>query len=167
MYIKLIRYLIFFEIKPPWFIVNSVALYLSRLLPLQLAMTECRLHIIMGTSWKWQQAILSLHVIARALRPKQSSRITSFNTIIALFIFLRLFRHQPAMTECRLHIIMYTSWKCQQTILSFHFIARDLRLKQSSRINSSFWIVSSHCAVLCNSLKLHSKTLFFNRTVLI
>ena len=87
--------------------------HFSRLFRHRLAMSEYRLHIIMGTLWKCQHAILSFHVIARALRPKQSSRITAFNTIIALFIFSRLLRHWPAMSETS-----GTSQKAHITVIS-------------------------------------------------
>jgi|GEM_PF-4394311 len=98
--------------------IRSFALCIfSGLLRLRLAMTDYR-----------------FHVIARALRPKQSSRIASSNTIIFLCIFSGLLRLRLAMTDYR-----------------FHVIARALRPKQSSRITSSntiicvvyfFWIAS-------------------------
>jgi hypothetical protein len=173
-------------------------------------MTECRLHVIMYTSWKCLLAILSFHVITRALRPKQSSWITSSNTIIELCVFSGLLRLRLAMTvsrlivECTYHGSVsrqsshFTSlrgpfarsnpvelplpilsllcvffldcfacgsqWRSVGYTLNAHIMEMPAGnpvvschckgFSRSNPVELPLPIVSSHCAVLCNSLKL-------------
>jgi hypothetical protein len=75
-----------------------------------------RRHIRIYTSLKCQQASLKFHVIARAFRPKQSNKVISSHSIIALCYFSGLLRLRLAMTETpatsqNIHIIEMSASK--------------------------------------------------------